>query len=240
MLDNQGQVECNENKTVKDGDILPSTRDQTFDHRSLYIRLWSVLVRPDWLLDHMTVIIITTMTVPKSGAEKHWAEGARDCARWRRLLCFPLPGETHLCLFFIFGRTVGRTMNTRLAISPRNCNSRRTTTYPGKTGIGYNHCPTIIKVTIIIPPFDWFCAASRGATTWFQMFTAQKSSSPALFTMLKMSSFSRFWIMTTTHHNYSSQPLCFLSRPSWETKRLSWEQELKPRSRKILNRHFSV
>ena len=71
MLDNQGQVECNENKTVKDGDILPSTRDQTFDHRSLYLRLWSVLVRPDWLLDHMTVIIITTMTVPKSGAEKH-------------------------------------------------------------------------------------------------------------------------------------------------------------------------
>ena len=71
MLDNQGQVECNENKTVKDGDILPSTRDQTFDQRSLYLRLWSVLVRPDWLLDQMTVIIITTMTVPKSGAEKH-------------------------------------------------------------------------------------------------------------------------------------------------------------------------
>ena len=72
MLDNQGQVECNENKTVKDGDTLPSTRDQTFDQRSLYLRLWSVLVRPDRLLDRMTVITTTTtMTIPKSGAEKH-------------------------------------------------------------------------------------------------------------------------------------------------------------------------
>ena len=235
MLDNQGQVECNENKTVKDGDILPSTRDQTFDQRSLYLRLWSVLVRPDRLLDRMTVITTTTtMTIPKSGAEKHWAEGARDCARWRRLLCFPLPGETHLCLFFIFGRTVGRTMNTRLAISPRNCNSRRTTTYPGKTGIGYNHHQCYHRY-----PTVWLILCS---ISWCDNLVPNVYGTEVFLTCSLHDAQDVIIFQVMNNDNYSSQlwPLCFLSRPSWETKRLSWEQELKPRSRKILNRHFSV